>query len=112
LGRLPEHYRAVIVLCDNYKSIAHEGDATNNYRRQAGDRLIVLHDPDAEAEKEPINAERGAAPAAENVTELERRLGEGERTLDKAIELLGGTGTRSSSPRGRGSDLRPREERY
>jgi hypothetical protein len=74
----------------NYKAIAHEGDATTNYRLQAGDRLIVLRDPDAE--KEPVSADRKAAAATVNVTDLERRLAAVEHKLDKVIELLGGAG--------------------
>jgi RNA polymerase sigma factor (sigma-70 family) len=76
----------------NYKAIAHEGDATTNYQLRAGDRLIVSRDPDAE--KEPINADRGAAPASVNVPDLARRLEEVEHKLDKVIELLGGAGNK------------------
>ncbi len=96
------------VLEVDYSAIVYEGDPTTNYRLRPGDRLIILHDPKAEAARDdsgpartsPLDPKAEAAPtdkvpapAATDLRGLEQRLEGVERRLDRVIDLLGGTQT-------------------
>ena len=95
------------VLPVDYAAIVYEGDPATNYRLRPGDRVIVLRDEQADAEREKAEmlaaatlrdaqpkAERGVLepiPSQVDTRSLERRLEAVERRLDRVIELLGGS---------------------